>query len=66
MFEAEEHIKTCGEEEEEEVEEEVYQCGECDLILSNYESMQVYWRAYCVPLAHRSFTLILKTILNFS
>ena len=29
------------EEEEEEEGEEVYQCGECDLILSDYESMQV-------------------------
>ena len=26
---------------EDEEEEEVYQCGECDLILSDYESMQV-------------------------
>ena len=26
---------------EDEEEDEVYQCGECDLILSDYESMQV-------------------------
>ena len=48
------------EEEEEEEGEEVYQCGECDLILSDYESMQVCtWVSNSIHILFKSFKLIL-------
>ena len=45
---------------EDEEEEEVYQCGECDLILSDYESMQVgtgVWNSH--QIFFKSFKIIL-------
>ena len=48
------------EEEEEEEGEEVYQCGECDLILSDYESMQV-----CTWVSNSSHILFKSFKTNF-
>ena len=60
--EDEEEIRDENEKEEEEEEEgeEVYQCGECDLILSDYESMQVCtWVSNSIHILFKSFKLIL-------
>ena len=60
--EDEEEIRDENEKEEEEEEEgeEVYQCGECDLILSDYESMQVCtWVSNLSDILFKSFKLIL-------